>query len=209
MSSLSKKTTTILLASAALLCTSPLAAAIRTRTSISKVKEHTAAPARKVSDSSKTLSTARNSSHKVSNTTEAHTSKGHKGRIQSVSASTKPGLRVQSFHESKLREPKSHEPKYRGQQAIDSTRTLEIQQALINEHYLNGEPTGEWDQATRDALLRFQSDNHWQTKILPDARALIKLGLGPSHQGLLNPETAAVAMPRHLGVEKSTPGGSN
>jgi hypothetical protein len=38
-----------------------------------------------------------------------------------------------------------------------------------------------------------QRDNHWQTKVLPDARALIKLGLGPSPQNLLNPESAALA----------------
>ena len=58
----------------------------------------------------------------------------------------------------------------------------------------------------RDALTRYQGDNHWQTKILPDSRALIKLGLGPSQQNLLNPETAAVAMPYQSGT---TNGGSN
>jgi len=86
---------------------------------------------------------------------------------------------------------------------------MEIQQALIRAHYLDGEATGEWNQATRDALIRFQSDNNWQTKILPDARALIKLGLGPSQQKLLNPESAAIAVPYQSGAEKSSPGGSN
>jgi hypothetical protein len=83
--------------------------------------------------------------------------------------------------------------RFRGQQAIDQNRTLQIQQALIREHYLDGVPSGEWDQATRDALIRLQNDNHWQTKVLPDSRALIKLGLGPSPQNLLNPESAAIA----------------
>jgi hypothetical protein len=99
-------------------------------------------------------------------------------------------------------------PKFRGQQAIDQSRTLEIQQALIREHYLNGEATGAWDQATRDALMRFQGDNHWQTKILPDARALIKLGLGPSNQNLLNPESAAIGIQYQSGIG-NTAGGSN
>jgi putative peptidoglycan binding protein len=89
---------------------------------------------------------------------------------------------------------KSSKPRFRGQQAIDSVRTLEIQQALIRAHYLSGEPTGQWDQATRDALVRLQDDNHWQTKVIPDSRALIKLGLGPSPQNLLNPESAAIAV---------------
>jgi hypothetical protein len=91
---------------------------------------------------------------------------------------------------------------FHGQKGIDSERTLEIQQALIREHYLTGEPTGEWDQATRQALLRLQNDNHWQIKIVPDSRALIKLGLGPSAQNLLNPESAAIA------VAKPGPGAS-
>jgi hypothetical protein len=99
--------------------------------------------------------------------------------------------------------------KVRGQQSIDQARTMEIQQALIREHYLDGDATGEWNQATRDALTRFQNDNHWQTKVLPDARALIKLGLGPRQQNLLNPESAAMAPPYQSGIEKSAPGGSN
>jgi hypothetical protein len=90
-------------------------------------------------------------------------------------------------------------PQFHGQQSIDMDRTIEIQQALIREHYLAGEATGQWDQATRDALTRLQSDNHWQTKILPDSRALIKLGLGPSQQNLLNPESAAIAIPHKPG----------
>lgn len=181
MLSLSKTKTTILLASAALLCTSPLAAAIRTKSS-TRVKPHTAA-----SSSRLTASTSKSSPHKSGKTTVASTRNGRHGVAAKTARSQKP----------------------HGQQSIDETRTLEIQQALIREHYLNGEATGQWDQATRDALVRFQGDNHWQTKFLPDSRALIKLGLGPSQQGLLNPESAAVAVPNQLGVEKSAPGGSN
>jgi peptidoglycan hydrolase-like protein with peptidoglycan-binding domain len=80
----------------------------------------------------------------------------------------------------------------RGQQGIDSERAREIQTALIRERYLDGEPTGVWDSRTREALSRYQGDNGWQTKVTPDSRALIKLGLGPTHEGLLNPESAAV-----------------
>jgi peptidoglycan hydrolase-like protein with peptidoglycan-binding domain len=100
--------------------------------------------------------------------------------------------------------------RFHGQHAIESTRTLEIQQALVREHYLtDGEATGQWDQGTRDAMIRFQSDNHWQTKILPDSRALIKLGLGPSQQNLLNPETAAIAMPGPSAMRQGELGGAN
>lgn len=39
-------------------------------------------------------------------------------------------------------------------------------------------------------MQRYQADHGWQSKTTPDARALIKLGLGPSHDHLLNPESA-------------------
>ena len=80
--------------------------------------------------------------------------------------------------------------KKRGQQAIDSARAREIQTALIREHYLQGEPSGTWDAATQAAMQRYQADQGWQSKQIPDSRALIKLGLGPSHDHLLNPESA-------------------
>jgi Putative peptidoglycan binding domain len=83
----------------------------------------------------------------------------------------------------------------RGQQKIDSERAQSIQEALIREHYLSGEATGKWNQATEDALRRYQGDHGWQTKTVPDSRALIKLGLGPSHDHLLNPESAMTTTP--------------
>jgi len=97
-----------------------------------------------------------------------------------------------------------------GQHGIDQARTLEIQQALIREHYLTGEPSGKWDQETKDALLRMQAENGWQTKLTPDSRALIKLGLGPDKTGLLNPDTAVMSSPHELGTQHdTTPGGSS
>jgi peptidoglycan hydrolase-like protein with peptidoglycan-binding domain len=80
--------------------------------------------------------------------------------------------------------------KKRGQQAIDSTRAGQIQTALIREHYMQGEPSGSWDSATQAAMKRYQADQGWQSKQIPDSRALIKLGLGPSSDHLLNPESA-------------------
>src|SRR5579875_261790 len=67
----------------------------------------------------------------------------------------------------------------RGQRAMASSRVEQIQAALIREHYLTGEPNGDWNDETQAAMRKYQADNGWQTKLLPDARALIKLGLGP------------------------------
>jgi hypothetical protein len=83
----------------------------------------------------------------------------------------------------------------RGQQKIDSERAQTIQEALIREHYLTGEATGTWNQASEEAMRRFQADQGWQTKQVPDSRALIKLGLGPSKDHLLNPESAMTTVP--------------
>ena len=78
-----------------------------------------------------------------------------------------------------------------GQQAIDSERVIAIQQALIREHYMTGEPTAKWDGDTQAAMLKFQADQGWQTKITPDSRALIKLGLGPNHSNAINAGSGA------------------
>jgi hypothetical protein len=88
--------------------------------------------------------------------------------------------------------------KKKGQQGINSERATEIQQALIRQNYLTGEPTGVWDSRTQDALVKYQGDNGWQTKVVPDSRALIKLGLGPNYSAeLLNgpPKAAPAAIP--------------
>jgi len=83
----------------------------------------------------------------------------------------------------------------RGQQKIDPKRARDIQEALIREHYLEGTPAGVWNDASQKAMERYQADNGWQTKVIPDSRALIKLGLGPGHEHLLNPESAMTTAP--------------
>jgi peptidoglycan hydrolase-like protein with peptidoglycan-binding domain len=111
---------------------------------------------------------------------------------------------------SKSKKKKSANATSHGQRGIDQERTRQIQEALIREHYLTGEPTGAWDQSTKDALARYQEANGWQTKSLPDSRALIKLGLGPDKKGLLNPDTAVMSSPHELGTpHEALPGGSS
>ena len=83
----------------------------------------------------------------------------------------------------------------RGQQKIASDRAQAIQEALIRQHYLTGEPTGTWNQASEDAMRKYQADHGWQSKTVPDSRALISLGLGPSKDHLLNPESAMTTVP--------------
>lgn len=42
-------------------------------------------------------------------------------------------------------------------------------------------------------MQKFQADNGWQTKLIPDSRAIIKLGLGPSHSSQSSGSNAAVS----------------
>ena len=101
---------------------------------------------------------------------------------------------------------KSRRRRPRGQQAIDHERARQIQEALVREHYLSGEPSGAWDTATQHAMRRYQADQGWQTKVVPDSRALIRLGLGPSHDHLLNPESAMVTGPKTLHANAASSG---
>ncbi len=103
---------------------------------------------------------------------------------QSSSSTTKKTI----SHKSHRR----HRP--RGQQKMDAKRAREIQDALVREHYLK-KATGKWDVTTQQALKKYQADNGWQSKVVPDSRALIKLGLGPDNDHLLNPESAMTSLP--------------
>ena len=137
-------------------------------TAHSKTTSHKTAstPTKSHNPSSKTAST-----RKTSGKTTHSASKKGKGKV------TQAGWRT------------------RGQQNIDNGRAREIQAALIQQHYLDGEPTGSWDARSKAAMEKYQGDNGWQTKKIPDSRALIKLGLGPDHANLINPETAAIQRP--------------
>lgn len=91
--------------------------------------------------------------------------------VKDVSVKHRKGLHLRSPHEEKA------------PMAMPAERATQIQTALIKQGYLTGEPTGKWDEQTVSAMQKLQGDNGWQTKITPDSRALIKLGLGPTDAG--------------------------
>jgi peptidoglycan hydrolase-like protein with peptidoglycan-binding domain len=117
------------------------------------------------------------------------------GTTSSEQPSTKPAAKAQNTSHHHHASKKSRKGRVRGQKAIDGDRVRQIQQALIREHYLKGEPSGKWDDSTQQALHRYQSDQGWQSKSVPDSRALIRLGLGPDSGHLLNPESAMTMSP--------------
>lgn len=83
----------------------------------------------------------------------------------------------------------------RGQQAIEPERVTEIQQALIREHYLSGDASGKWDANTESAMQKYQADHGWQTKLMPDSRAIKSLGLGPDYSNAINAKNSSFAAP--------------
>ncbi len=110
---------------------------------------------------------------------------------------------VRSTHhsgKSKRTTAKSGHKKLHGQQGIDSARATEIQKALIREHYMTGEPTGQWDSATMAAMQKYQSDQGWQTKLMPDSRALKKLGLGPDYSDAINASGSSFNGPKSTDI---------
>jgi hypothetical protein len=88
-------------------------------------------------------------------------------------ASAHPTKHASKLHKS-VRSARLHETT-----GMSAERATEIQSALIKQGYLSGEPTGVWDAQSNAAMAKLQADNGWQSKITPDARGLIKLGLGP------------------------------
>jgi peptidoglycan hydrolase-like protein with peptidoglycan-binding domain len=149
--------------------------------------------------SAKTTSQHKHSSVKKTSSTAHH----------STSSAKKTTSRSSHSRRTRRRHVARKSWKSRGQHGISSDRTKQIQEALIRQHYLDGEPTGAWDTKTQEACRKYQADNGWQTKVLPDSRALIKLGLGPDPTDVLNPETAAKSpyLPGG-GTEKATDAGT-
>ena len=129
-------------------------------------------------------------------TTKKSTNKATSGVTKSTADSSGRAKSVKtSRHTKGKRSKKTASGRRRGQQKIDGQRAREIQEALIREHYLDGKASGIWDDTSQKAMERYQADNGWQSKTVPDARALIKLGLGPDHEHLLNPESAMTTAP--------------
>jgi len=116
--------------------------------------------------------------------------------VVSSSAQTTPTTAShKAASHSKKKKSRKVASRRRGQQKIDTQRAREIQEALIREHYLDGKASGTWDAASQQAMQKYQADHGWQSKTVPDSRALIQLGLGPDHEHLLNPESAMTSGP--------------
>jgi len=113
----------------------------------------------------------------------------------------------QSSATHKLSQTKRHtaaRSRARGQQAIEPERVTQIQQALIRQHYMTGDANGKWDADTQAAMQKYQADNGWQTKLMPDSRAIKKLGLGPDYSSAINAKSGNFTPPPSTGSIPAT-----
>lgn len=111
--------------------------------------------------------------------TKVHTTKAHTTAKSSKSKAAKPHANSGSSDQHR-----------RAAMRPEPQRVQKIQKALIEAGELHQEPTGRWDDATRDAMKRYQEAHGFAPTGLPDAKSLMRMGLGP-HPLPPDVETAA------------------
>jgi peptidoglycan hydrolase-like protein with peptidoglycan-binding domain len=86
---------------------------------------------------------------------------------------------------------KKRPPRPRAQKAPTADRIREIQTALDQKGFYEGEPSGKWDARSVDAMKKFQAANGLPATGKLDAKSLQKLGLGSEVAGAAAPRTPA------------------
>lgn len=98
-----------------------------------------------------------------------------------ATAKHKPG----AAHHAKT--TKKTSARERGQKTPTADRISEIQTALEKDGSFAGTPNGKWDDATVDAMKKFQESHGLTPNGKLDAKTLQKLGLGSQTAGLAPP----------------------
>ncbi|HEX5481076.1 MAG TPA: peptidoglycan-binding domain-containing protein, partial [Terriglobia bacterium] len=111
----------------------------------------------------------------------ARTHKTAKKTAHRRAASTASRHHKSTHHRRTAKSRRHHHRKSRraAKLRIPSERASQIQQALVKAGDLHEEPTGRWDSNTRDAMKQYQKANGFAATGLPDAKSLMKMGLGP------------------------------
>ncbi len=98
------------------------------------------------------------------------------GAAQSSSAASKKKKKTVSSKTRGKAKPK-------GQATPTPDRIKEIQSALQKDGSYQGEPNGKWDEATMEAMKKYQDKNGFNPTGKIDAGSLNKLGLGSDTAG--------------------------
>jgi peptidoglycan hydrolase-like protein with peptidoglycan-binding domain len=89
--------------------------------------------------------------------------------------------------------PKKARGRERGQQAPTPDRIAEIQQALAKDGSYSGPPNGNWDDATVEAMKKFQESHGLTATGKLDAKTLEQMGLGSRTAGVAAPLPSTAA----------------
>lgn len=87
--------------------------------------------------------------------------------------------------------PKKKPARARAQMAPAGERIREIQAALVQKGFYDGEPNGKWDARSVEAMKKFQAANGLTETGKFDAKSLQKLGLGSDVAGAAAPRPPA------------------
>jgi peptidoglycan hydrolase-like protein with peptidoglycan-binding domain len=110
----------------------------------------------------------------------AASGKSSKSRTE-ASAAAKSSTKKKASRRASSRRPAA--PTWRNRQLKPTQdRYVEIQQALAAKGYLQSEPDGNWNEASVDALRKFQQDQNLEVSGKIDSLSLIALGLGPKYE---------------------------
>jgi hypothetical protein len=130
-------------------------------------KPTTAKPAAKKTAKRSTKSSAKKTASAKSKTTTA------RGRSSSARRRSRSAAARRSYRAT--------------QQQPAPERYTEIQQALAERGYYKGEANGKWDEASVEALKRFQEDQNLKPDGKLSSLSLIGLGLGPRRSAAISP----------------------
>jgi peptidoglycan hydrolase-like protein with peptidoglycan-binding domain len=113
----------------------------------------------------------------------------HVGAAQSQPQSSKATASSKTTGKSSRRSSKkvSSRRKEKGQKAPTPDRISQIQEALAKEGSLANTPNGKWDDATVEAMRKFQGAHGLNPSGKLDALTLEKLGLGSQTAGVAEP----------------------
>lgn len=120
------------------------------------------------------------------NSSKGQTSKANKSATKSHTASKHSKSKTTKSNANSNRS----DQRRRAAMRPEPQRVQEIQRGLIEAGELHQEPTGRWDDSTRDAMKRYQQAHGFPVTGLPDAKSLMKMGLG-AHPLPPDVETAA------------------
>ena len=116
-----------------------------------------------------------------------------KGSKTKTAAAVRSGKRTVG-RRTTVRSRVSDHYSYVGQQRPAPERIQDIERALVDKGFLSAEPDVNWDQASSDAMRRFQQSQNLPADGRLSSLSLIALGLGARQNGVV-PAPPAAAMP--------------